>query len=499
VANGVLIEGAANDTTLDGLSIAPSIVEVRSGSQNNIYVFFAQATTLDLVYRKSTDGGQTWGSPVAIDTGDDWATVAVWYDRWTPGDNTGNLIHIAACGNSNDKCVYFSLDASSDTAGSNNDVDIISWTDLTPSPDGCVSICKAANGDLYAGAIGGSGPIGIQVARSTNSGSSWTDISSPGSGTDIQAELDSDADAFQLLPLSTDNDILLIGMDDSSSSLDSYVFDAVAGTWGAAVNINPNNEGQGTIKQVFGATVDKSTGNVYAVYRDGPYVATSRNVFFNIFSDSTRTWGTERTILDKSKLVLYQRVVSGICICRDETNGILLVGMLLEIAGVNSCGVHLKMSSDDGVNWSDLYMVRIDSQNYDDFRKMSMPLVMVDTNEVWYPIIYNDDNEDIVAAHGGFEYKTFSGTVYDEDGTTPVQDADVKVFRAGFFLGAETNGGNEAFQGQAKSDASGNYLVGVLGNQTDDTEDEHYFAVAYKQGGTDADDQVDCSLEDTSD
>src|SRR3990170_3121934 len=63
-------------------------------SANNAYVFYLNATA-GLVYRKTTDGGATWGAATAVDTVAVYMELAIWYDKWTPGDS-GTIIHIAA-------------------------------------------------------------------------------------------------------------------------------------------------------------------------------------------------------------------------------------------------------------------------------------------------------------------------------------------------------------------------------------------------------------------
>src|SRR3989304_3729819 len=52
----------------------------------------------NLFYRKTTDGGSTWSGAITIEAGGGGLTAAnacgIWYDRWTPGDDTGTKIHI---------------------------------------------------------------------------------------------------------------------------------------------------------------------------------------------------------------------------------------------------------------------------------------------------------------------------------------------------------------------------------------------------------------------
>ena len=499
MANAINIEAALLDSTDETISVSPRIVVRRSGAATHIYIFFISSAG-DLSYRKSTNGGTSFATAQTIDTGEDWATVAVWYDRWTPGDTTGNLIHIAATSTTNDKLVYFSLDASSDTAGTNNDVDIDTWTDISPAPDGCVSICKGANGHLYAGCIGGTGPVGLQVGRSQDSGATWSDISSPASGTDIQAEYNDDLDVIRLHPLKTDNDIILVAIDASAAQLESTVFDAVGGTWGTVTTVEAGPDAVSFVNEMFGMALDKSTGDQFMVYKDGQFNShtTGANYFFTKFSDATRTWSVNVTITDNDTTngAIMFDARGGFSLCRDETNGILLM-----VYGASNDGDNLmynmRLSSDDGQTWGD--KVLVNGRFADDYRGVSIPPVMNDTAEGWYFIWYNDDGDDIEGLNGALEYKTFSGVTYDNDGTTPVSGVDVHVFRSGYYPRANMQGSSDIFQGRAVSDGSGNYKIGVLGNLNDDTESETYYATGYKQGATDADDEAGTSREDSSD
>src|SRR3990167_9877570 len=70
------------------------IVRIANGNWYEFTVETSAGSNAVLVWRKSTNSGRTWGEKsVAID--DTVSGISIWYDRWTPGDTTGNLIHIA--------------------------------------------------------------------------------------------------------------------------------------------------------------------------------------------------------------------------------------------------------------------------------------------------------------------------------------------------------------------------------------------------------------------
>lgn len=87
------------------------------------YCFFCKNGTSDIVYKKTTDGGQTWGSETTVHTdGSAMRALDVWYDRWTPGDITGNLIYIWWFGTGEDDVKFRTLDVSTDTLGTTTTV-----------------------------------------------------------------------------------------------------------------------------------------------------------------------------------------------------------------------------------------------------------------------------------------------------------------------------------------------------------------------------------------
>ncbi|KXK00194.1 MAG: hypothetical protein UZ19_OD1000109 [Parcubacteria bacterium OLB19] len=106
----VVIEGSPNTTATAHTLAGAGTVFVNDQTGYKFYV----TSTGACVYRKTTNGGTSWGSPVTVDSQTDCIDVSVWYDRWTP-DDTGNYIHIATMDTSADDLFYNRLDTSNDT------------------------------------------------------------------------------------------------------------------------------------------------------------------------------------------------------------------------------------------------------------------------------------------------------------------------------------------------------------------------------------------------
>ena len=137
------------------------------------YMFYVSGLT-DLVYRRTMDGGVTWGGEVTVAT----SAVAinhfsVWYDRWTTGD-PGQLIHIGYIRNLADGTYYLQLDTADDSLGLTKTVAVFVNNDPTASySTSCLAITKARGGNLYiAYHVDPAGPR-EGFYRSVDGGASW--------------------------------------------------------------------------------------------------------------------------------------------------------------------------------------------------------------------------------------------------------------------------------------------------------------------------------------
>lgn len=466
-----------------------------AGTQDHLYIFFIEATTQNLRYVKSTDGGATFASSVLVDSGTDYDQVVVWYDRWTPSDTTGNIIHILAGGNLADDMRYFSLDTSTDTAGTNNNITVASWTTLTTNNGYSLSICKADNGDLFAAGIGSVGPSGIQVFKSTDSGANWSDVTTGGT-----TVFDSADDSILLMPLSTDDDIILIGVDDSAAQLRYVVYDNVGDAWDVSSTLlesGPNvafgHRGE------LAATINKTNGDIFLVYNDLSTDNHLGSLAFRSFPDSTRTWSSKVLINNDYSTLGLDEVTDklSLSLCRDQTDGTLILAAMMGNISVE-VNPYLFFSSDSGSSWSDGFLVP--GVTPDDLRKCNLPVVMVDQVSGFY-LSWNDDaNSDLVGLIDGVHVESFSGNTFDSDGSTALASVDcTSEETAARQITGITFGKNRPVHGKNVSDGSGNYSNFVFRLYTDESGTANYQTQFYKQGASDADDEMDLSRTDTED
>jgi len=459
-----------------------NVVTLWTGTEVWIFVVYSDSTALRIA--RSSNGGQTFvESTLQATTG--LVGPSVWYDRWTPGDTTGNILHIAACDPANETLRYFSWNLSSHTVGGTTNIPIHTFTSISgaaASADGGTTICKGANGYLYAAAKATT-TAGWAVRQSTDSGASWSDITAQ--GTNFNTENSQVDDNVILVPCSTTDDIMAVEFDDSADLLKYQIYDDSANSWSAATTIESGLDNLAQSQQwpsIFNVTLDKTTSDIYLVYWR-PFATSTITVgdlIFRKFTVSSSSWGLAKLItrIGTTNLYVDQLMEFGACaIERDQTNGKLVVYYMLG-AAITNLILYIKTSSDDGVTWSGSKRPDITS---DDHRYLACPLVMNNINEGWYCVWTNDDTDTIYglqnnasSAINTINYKTISGNVKDSGGNN-VSGAVVDMFNNDVEIQYEYQ--EKFFTGRGITDASGNYKILLL--PIDNTEYKYQGIINY--------------------
>lgn len=447
---------------------ASYLVQRRTGGVTHVYVFFVEGNG-DLVYKKSLDGGDTFGAAVIIDNSDNYRQLAVWHEEWTP-TNTGTIIHILGANDSvvNADLRYFTLNMFNDMPGAVNDVLIIGTLTMNLIDNGGVNICEATNGEIFVGVVKGNAPTGLFVSRSLDSGATW----SATIVADGAAEFSSVTDLTFMLPLITNDDILLIGIDDNfnggdNGRLKSVVFHNDTDTWDlTSTTIEDGPDNTGFLFPDFAATLDKTTGDVFLVYFDlGLTFSDQASIAFRRYNQTTRTWGSKILVsgdMSNNLAVAPIGTKRGLCICRDQTNGFLMISFI-QGGTAGELTVYFMMSSNDGVDWSDGWYVP--GQDHHSIRAPKMPLITLDPDNGFY-LVWPDHSANIL--YGLDEpipitANVWTGTVRDGDGNL-VQGVPVAVRQttARQIFGINY-GKNNPLQGVGVTNASGVYRVLTLG------------------------------------
>jgi hypothetical protein len=260
----------AAEVTIDPDVSITSSVHSKSGS-NTVFIddltgynFFVDAPN-NCVYRKTTDGGQSWSGTTTVDSQTDCIEITVWYDKWTPG-SASSSIHIATMDGGNDDIWYNRLDTNGDTlllgsspvstfTGSGQ-----GGTSLTTS-ENFTSITRGTDGTIYVISNDGSGTRDsafLECTVSCQTNTNWTERTF--------FPLDDASDQNLLVPL-TGGDIMQIQRDISLNDIRARIWDDSAGTGTAWTTIDANATVNTTYDHGLAAAVSSTTpGVVYIAY-----------------------------------------------------------------------------------------------------------------------------------------------------------------------------------------------------------------------------------------
>ncbi|MFH1228788.1 MAG: hypothetical protein V1701_12940, partial [Planctomycetota bacterium] len=416
----ITIDGSLTDATFEYNPSPNSVfIDVNTG-----YVF--DVTGGNFVYRKTVNGGTSWGAPVTFLASKTSGSIAVWYDRWTPNDNTGTRIHIAASETGTDDTWYHYLDTSNDTLRAAGAIAVrlgTSYAYTANAGDGGPTICKSTQGYLYIACFS-STAAHLGVSRSLTGGDSWVDIKPA-------FLFDDDDDHCQLLPLA-DGDVLCIYNDMTANQGRWFIYDAATG-WGAN-NLLDTWTDNVTYEAYFGATCIRNTSSndIYLAACNAPVAATGDIKAYK-FTDSTRTWTTLTDVLTDAPVVDAKMFM-------DLSNSDLYsvyIRLTSATAGVDG-NVYYKKSSDDGVTWGEEYKA---SGVLDDIRSVRANLMSADKRLFFW---YNDDLNDLLC-NAPRLWNGNSSTAWDTAGNwTPsgIPAATDDVYIPGGLVNYPTVGGN---------------------------------------------------------
>ncbi len=232
------------------------------------------------VYSKTTNGGTSWLPAVTVDAQTDCASIAVWYDQWTPGD-FGTTIHIATMETAaaTDRLYYNALNTSTDTLLLGTSPVVTSsnsgQTGTFTGGQNNVTITKNTGNEVFMGISDGTDSFVVRCDTDTGC-TATTGWDEPGG----VRFMDLDNDTNLLLPL-TNGDVLLINRDISANVLRSRVWNGSnwSASWltidGAAVENTTYDTG-------MAAVVDPNSGDVYLAYA-------ADNDTFTVFDHDVRT------------------------------------------------------------------------------------------------------------------------------------------------------------------------------------------------------------------
>jgi len=332
------------------------------------YVFYIDSTP-NLVYRKTTDGGNTWSAAVTISAVTIPATkVSVWFDKWTTGD-TGTKIYISwICYATNGAC-FRTLDTATDTfVAAAISVYTTVYVDSTNDwRSRSISITKSRGGNLYLKFDLSSLAAGKRFYRSTDGGVNWT------SRTNYTTT--SYVDNQRVFPanLADSNDIwCLSSADDGEYDFDLLTYDDSADSWSAAT-INDNVRGHNSYNNFWDGAIRQSDGHLICAVWNMRDDAAADLLCYDITN--------EGTITAKTNVItnLAESVAAAVGV---TTGGDIYVGYLSGTAWGSAIAAKYKKSTDGGTTWGTAVVQQADAEA--DMRGVWIDSLVTSTSMVWW-------------------------------------------------------------------------------------------------------------------
>ncbi len=340
----VTIDPDANATGDTHLKSGPSVVFT---DDQTGYKFFRDSAGY-CVYRKTTNGGSTWGATTTVDSQTDCHQISVWYDKWTPG-SASSSIHIATIDASSDDVWYNRLDTAGDTLLLPSSVSTFTGsgqggTSLTQA-ENFTSITRGTDGTIYVISNDGSGTNDSAVLECTSNcdqASNWTERT--------PFPLDIASDQNVLVPL-TGGDMMIIQRDISLDDVRSKIWDESAATWTPWTIIDANATENATYDIGIAAVVSTTTpGRVYMAYSaDSATLGTDDDVRVGVFNGSTWSTSSPNVISNNAS-----RAITNVAIGLDAASDDVYVAYTARTTAgtANTGNVYWKWSTSTMSTWS---------------------------------------------------------------------------------------------------------------------------------------------------
>jgi hypothetical protein len=240
------------------------------------YLFYLPFST-DVSYRKTTNGGRTWGAPVVLGAADSDVAVGVWYEGWTPGDS-GRKILVSWTGTGLDDLMFRTIDtANGDALGTLTTAFV--GASAVAGIGTHISVTKARGGNIYISyTIDNGTERGLR--RSVDGGANWTGRN----GIIVEASVGE----FGLLFPGNEadaNDIWAIYFDSSANELTLKVYDDSADTVAESAVIATVNEAGSvdtTFQFPFSASIRHSDGHLVCAVVTAFDAVTAEHKVFDI-------------------------------------------------------------------------------------------------------------------------------------------------------------------------------------------------------------------------
>lgn len=485
------VDGTVNTTVNRHQKSAKHIVCV---DDTDCYAFYIDSDN-DAVYQKSTDGGASWGGTGTDISALTYQGIAVWYDRWTPGD-TGNYIHIAMIetdAGTPDRIWYSRFDTTDDSFSTIVDASGAANGVLAALND--VTITKGTNGDLYVGTVDATAPTAganfvekCDVIDDCTTAGGWDAAGSTNPWDNAGGDTDG-VHSLILLPLSDttahdSGDIMLVSYDVGGSVVEYKVYDESANTWGTNFATIESATDNTTYPHALGGAADLTTGDLYITYVQTPGTANTSEVRAWKYSDGwsqlTDPWPDTT---DGASIILDANI--GI----DANTSDLYIAYIRAAATAAANDVYYIVSTDDGSSWGSEQLLSDGTDG--DHRGISLNAT---SDERLYAVWYDPTPDDIF---GGLIADLTPSAGSSAPTVTTNYAGNVGAQSAQLFGAITDTGGEDATEHGFAYSTDANLSTGVatstLGSYTGMgtfstqlsglTENETYFFRAYATNG----------------
>lgn len=303
-----------------------------------LYVIWIDGAS-DVVFKRSTDGGYTWGAPTSVYAGTVTA-LSVWYDRWS-GLST-DYISIAWQESGTDDTLFRTINTGSSDALSTQ-TSIFAGT--STASGGYLSIARTRGGNVVCDTVIDAGAEGgfFKLLNADFPNGAWSAaLTSP--------EALATQDQIILLPgwAADNNDVMAFFWDASANEVSRYLYDDSAGTWGeTSIATSMNDLVATTGWPCFAATVDTTNSRNLLVAWSGA----------DTVNADLRCWHvTESAITEVTNVVLNSTDDQALCAITIDTtteDWYVFYGGKSDGSEVWTSAIKLyyKKSTDDGATW----------------------------------------------------------------------------------------------------------------------------------------------------
>lgn len=312
------------------------IVQTASGV---LYMVYLNAAS-DVAFKKSTDGGLTWGPSTAIYAGTCTA-LAVWYDRWSA--IASDYIVCAYTESASDDTLFRTINTASADALSTQTV---IFAGSSAAAGGHLSVTRSVGGNVYCKTVIDAGAEGgfFRLTNANFPDGAWDAARTVDEATATK-------DQMILVPdfAAVDTaDIMAIFWDASANEISRKLYDDSANTWAES--------------SISGSMTEWDTQLAYPCFDIAVDLTNSQIVLVAWSNTATpdsdlRCWTiTSATIAEKTNVVLNSMDEQGLCAVSIDGR----TGWWYSFYGGNSAGtdtwntamhIYYKVSKDAGTSW----------------------------------------------------------------------------------------------------------------------------------------------------